>query len=177
MCRAAIAHKLDITKQLGVVLQGTVKPSMYYLFHPYSILIIERRSRNSVITQCCIHELYILGKSDQPAVDLAKTFERRKCNHREAVPGDDCLASVIGTWWVSFVDSSMLIVPSQGDTNKHRYVVATQSQPLRGKLRLIPAVPVVHVTRSVMILEPPADATLRAKAMVRCKTLLIFPFR
>jgi U3 small nucleolar RNA-associated protein 23 len=49
-----------------------------------------------VITQCCIHELYIKGKAFQEAVDTAKNFERRKCNHREAIPGDDCLADVVG---------------------------------------------------------------------------------
>ena len=27
MCKDAIAHKIDLVKQLGVVLQGTVKPS------------------------------------------------------------------------------------------------------------------------------------------------------
>ena len=37
-----------------------------------------------------------MGKSEQPAVDLAKTFERRKCNHKEAIPGDECVSSVIG---------------------------------------------------------------------------------
>lgn len=54
------------------------------------------RSCLSVITQCCIHELYLLGKNEQPAVDLAKTFERRKCNHREAIPGNDCITDVVG---------------------------------------------------------------------------------
>jgi len=78
-------------------------------------------------------------------VDLAKSFERRKCNHKEVIPGDECLASVIG------------------DSNKHRYVVATLSQPLRVKLREIPAVPIVHINRSVMVLEPPSDATLKIK--------------
>ncbi|KAL0580296.1 hypothetical protein V5O48_001713 [Marasmius crinis-equi] len=123
MCKEAIDHKLDLVKNLGTVLQGEVKP---------------------MITQCCIHELY-LQRDQQPAVDLAKTFERRKCNHREAIPGDECLTSVVG------------------ETNKHRYVIATQSQPLRAKLRSIPAVPIVHVNRSVMVLEPPSDATLAAK--------------
>jgi len=98
-----------------------------------------------MITQCCIHELYLAGKSQQPGVDLAKSFERRMCNHREPIPGDDCLMSVVG------------------DTNKHRYVIATQSQPLRIKLRSIPAVPIVHVNRSVMVLEPPSDATMKTK--------------
>lgn len=59
-----------------------------------------------------------------------------------------------------------------GETNKHRYVIATQSQELRQKLRSIPGVPVVHMNRSVMILEPPSDATLRVKALVRI--LLVF---
>ncbi|TFY79374.1 hypothetical protein EWM64_g4639 [Hericium alpestre] len=132
MCKTAITQKLDFVKQLGIVLQGTVKP---------------------MITQCCIHELYLQGKVQQPAVDLAKIFERRKCNHREAIPGDECLTSVIG------------------DTNKHRYVVATQSQPLRSKLRSIPGVPILHINRSVMILEPPSDVTLRAKELADLQAL------
>lgn len=53
-----------------------------------------------------------------------------------------------------------------GETNKHRYVLVSQSQPLRSKLRNIPAVPMVHINRSVMILEPPSDATIRAKNAV-----------
>jgi len=98
-----------------------------------------------VITQCCIHELYLKGESHQPAVDLAKSFERRKCNHKEAIPGDECIAAVVG------------------ETNKHRYVVATQSHTLRVNLRAVPGVPIVHVNRAVMILEPASDATLRSK--------------
>ncbi|TFY66193.1 hypothetical protein EVG20_g4900 [Dentipellis fragilis] len=132
MCKMAISQNIDFVKQLGIVLQGMVKP---------------------MITQCCIHELYLQGKAQQPAVDLAKMFERRKCNHKEAIAGDDCVSSVIG------------------DTNKHRYVVATQSQPLRVKLRSIPGVPILHVNRSVMILEPPSDTTLRAKALVESEAL------
>ncbi|KAG7099394.1 hypothetical protein E1B28_001247 [Marasmius oreades] len=131
ICKEATEHKLDLLKQLGSVLQGNIKP---------------------MITQCCIHELY-LQKSQQPAVDLAKTFERRKCNHREIIPGDDCLTSVVG------------------DSNKHRYVIATQSQPLRSNLRAIPAVPLVHLNRSVMVLEPPSDATIAAKQEVEEKAL------
>ncbi|KAJ7318078.1 Fcf1-domain-containing protein [Mycena albidolilacea] len=124
MCKDATERKIELLKQLTVILQGNVKP---------------------MSTQCCIHELYLLGKSQQPAVDLAKTFERRKCNHCEVIPGDECLASVVG------------------ETNKHGYVVASQSQPLRVKLRTIPAVPIVHVNRSVMVLEPPSDATIQSK--------------
>ncbi|KIM48034.1 hypothetical protein M413DRAFT_218689 [Hebeloma cylindrosporum] len=127
MCKSAIGHNLNLIKQLYAVLQGEVKP---------------------MITQCCIHELYLQGKLQQPSVDLAKTFERRMCNHREAIPGDECLLSIVG------------------DKNKHRYVIATQSHPLRVKLRAIPGTPIVHINRSVMILEPPSDATLKVKEMV-----------
>ena len=126
-----------------------------------------------MITQCCIHELYLQGKLQQPAVDLAKSFERRKCNHKEAIPGDECLASVIGM--SSNSRSSHSIGNAyEGDSNKHRYVVATLSQPLRIKLREIPAVPIVHINRSVMVLEPPSDATLKSKETVRSCRYLTF---
>jgi len=58
------------------------------------------------------------------------------------------------------------IYPWTGNTNKHRYVIATLSQPLRAQLRQIPAVPTVHINRAVMILEPPSDETLRVKHQV-----------
>ncbi|EIW86557.1 hypothetical protein CONPUDRAFT_133964 [Coniophora puteana RWD-64-598 SS2] len=124
MCKFATGSSLDLAKHLGTVLQGTVKP---------------------MITQCCIHELYLQGKTQQPAVDLAKALERRKCNHREPIAGDECLKTVVG------------------ETNKHRYVVATKSHELRAHLRGVAGTPVIHVNRSVVILEPPSDATLKAK--------------
>ena len=84
-------------KQLETVLQGSVKLSEFFTTQRTVCRLNARRSGLLVITQCCIHELYLQGKTQQPAVDLAKTFERRKCNHREAIPGDECLASVVGT--------------------------------------------------------------------------------
>lgn len=122
-----------------------------------------------MITQCCIHELYLQGKEQQPAVDLAKTFERRKCNHREAIPGDECLMSIIGI--PSSLNTSLeyLTKGASGTNNKHRYVVATQSHPLRVKLRSIPAAPIVHINRSVMVLEPPSNTTINAKRAVSVK--------
>ena len=118
-----------------------------------------------MITQCSIHELYMQGGDQQPAVDLAKLFERRKCNHREAIPGDDCLQSVVGSSWnhpLRNAHSSSF----SGEMNKHRYVIATQSQPLRVKLRGIPGTPIVHINRSVIVLEPPSEATVKAKEEV-----------
>ncbi|KAI1797803.1 PIN domain-like protein [Ganoderma leucocontextum] len=147
MCKEATTHKIELVKQLGSVLQGTVKP---------------------LITQCSVQELYDQEKDHKPAVELAKTFERRRCNHRQPIPGDECLASVVGE------RHSDLVYYQNADccgTNKHRYVLATQSPGLRQQLRAIPAVPIVHINRSVMILEPPSDATLRAKALEEQKAL------
>ncbi|KAN0063501.1 hypothetical protein ACQY0O_003948 [Thecaphora frezii] len=90
-----------------------------------------------MITQCCMVALYKLGKEHQPTVDLAKQWERRKCNHREAIEPHECIKSVIG------------------EANKHRYVLASDSQPLRAKLRnTVPGLPMVHFTQAVMVLEP-----------------------
>ncbi|KDQ17180.1 hypothetical protein BOTBODRAFT_172254 [Botryobasidium botryosum FD-172 SS1] len=131
-CENGTQQKIEIERMLDIVLQGKGKP---------------------MITQCCMVELYKLGPMGQSTVDVAKGFERRKCNHREAIPGEECVLSVVGP------------------TNKHRYVIATQSSELRTKLRDVPAVPVIHVNRSVMVLEPPSHTTLKAKADAEAQSL------
>ncbi|KIO21491.1 hypothetical protein M407DRAFT_28885 [Tulasnella calospora MUT 4182] len=106
-----------------------------------------------IITQCCISELYKLGEPGQPIVDMAKTFERNKCNHREAIPAEECISSIIGK------------------KNKNRYIVATQSDELREKLRDIPAAPIIHLKRGVLVLEPPSVVTKEKKAEMDESTL------
>ena len=103
-----------------------------------------------MITQCCISHLY--NAKDEAAIALGRTFERRKCNHRTLMDASECIKSVIGP------------------ENKHRYVVATQTTETREYLRAIPAVPLIYINRSVMILEPPSGATLiKQKQMERAK--------
>lgn len=80
-------------------------------------------------------------------IDLAKTFERRRCNHHtleQPLPELECLQSCI--------------VSPSGE-NKHRYCVATQDRMIRAYLRSIPGTPLIYIQRSVMILEPMADAS------------------
>ncbi|KAI3403807.2 hypothetical protein KGF56_003367 [Candida oxycetoniae] len=96
-----------------------------------------------MITQCCMEALYTT--QNQPLIDLAKTFERRKCNHRTPINPQDCVES---------------IVDIKG-CNKHRYVVATQSLELRKKLRKVPGVPLIYMNRSVMVMEPLSDASVK----------------
>ena len=96
MCRAAIAQDIELVKQISVVLHGEMKPSASYNPSFSRHQSSKQSSHPTVITQCCIHELYLQGREMQPAVDLAKSFERRKCNHREVIPGDQCIESVVG---------------------------------------------------------------------------------
>lgn len=97
------------------------------------------------------------------------------------MPGDDCLSNVVGMFCLTSYHVPLHLLRSEmvfeGNSNKHRYVVATQSQPLRVKLRSIPAVPIVHVNRSVMVLEPPSDATLKLKESVRLSFPLLLLLR
>lgn len=110
-----------------------------------------------MITQCEIRHLY--NKKGEPgiyeAIELAKTFERRRCGHHpdqhpEPLPASECMLSVVD--------------PSSNGINKHRYVVASQSQPVRQLLRSVRGVPLIYIKRSVMILEPMADESVSVRA-------------
>jgi U3 small nucleolar RNA-associated protein 23 len=99
-----------------------------------------------VITQCSISELY--ANADPAPINLAKSFERRRCGHiPNALSSDDCLTSCINI----------------SGENKHRYVLATQDEQLRGEMRQVPGVPMVYIRRAVMIMEPPSPATLERR--------------
>lgn len=103
-----------------------------------------------MITQCCMVALYNAEKEAAPedkarasqAIALAKQWERRKCNHREPLASLACLEQVIGP------------------TNKHRYMLAANEPPLRRALRrVVPGLPIVHYSQSVLVLEPMSDVT------------------
>ena len=100
-----------------------------------------------MITQCSIRHLYALSESEFPrkdqVIDLAKRFERRRCNHHELeqpLSEKECLEAVI----------------IHDGENKHRYCVGTQGGDIRAMLRAIPGVPLIYINRSVMIMEPMA---------------------
>ncbi|QPG75514.1 hypothetical protein FOA43_002869 [Brettanomyces nanus] len=105
------------------------------------------------ITQCCINHLY--ETANQPAIDIAKTMEKRRCHHDETLSSYDCIKSITN------VDGQ----------NKFRYVVVTQDEELRKELRRIPAVPLIYLNRSVMIMEPMSPATSRVVELVERKKL------
>lgn len=106
-----------------------------YYFHPLV--------PSTVITQCVVSRLYEEGAASQPATDLAKTFERRKCNHWQVKDADgECITGIIGK------------------DNRYRYCVATQSPATRGQLRRVPGVPILFEARGMILLEPPSDASV-----------------
>lgn len=88
-----------------------------------------------MITQCCMDELYKTKNED--IIALGKKFERRRCNHQPAIDSDRCIE---------------LVTDVNGE-NKHRYVVATQSEGLRKRLRKIPGVPLIYMNPGVMVME------------------------
>lgn len=102
-----------------------------------------------LITQCSMRHLY--AQNREPGMDRviekAKDFERRRCGHKpedypEPLSTLECLSSCVG------------------NTNKHRYVVASQDGEVRAKMRGIPGVPLIYISRSVMIVSFPLSRLL-----------------
>ncbi|KAI9784167.1 MAG: hypothetical protein M1839_002672 [Geoglossum umbratile] len=105
-----------------------------------------------MITQCSIRHLYNDSSLDSALVDEAKTYERRRCNHHtldKPLSTLECLSSVVD--------------PKSSSTNKHRYVIASQDGEARAFMRKVVGVPLVYINRSVMIMEPMAEATEQVK--------------
>ena len=79
-------------------------------------------------------------------------MERRRCNHHtleQPLSTIECLSSVID--------------PKNSRINKNRYIIASQSEEFRRQCREIKGVPLVYIKRSVMVMEPMAEASLGAR--------------
>lgn len=103
-----------------------------------------------------MRHLYLLKDVPQSAKDAlihtAQSMERRRCNHHvldEPLSTLECLNSVID--------------PKKSNTNKNRYVVASQDEDVRRHCRGIRGVPLVFVKRSVMVMEPMAAGSVKAR--------------
>ncbi|KAL2142615.1 hypothetical protein VTI28DRAFT_1006 [Corynascus sepedonium] len=136
------------------VLLDTTKLDLVSLFEK----TLSTRGVKPMITQCCIRALYAknTGPNRDPAVvaaiDRAKTFERRRCGHlmdQDPLTERECMLSVVD--------------PKGKGENKFRYVVVTQDEWLRDRLRSVVPTPLMYVRRSVMILEPMSSSSARAR--------------
>lgn len=164
MVQDSCKFKMDLAAALERTVHGKVKPSTSrcpttpHGFPPFpSLMNTNLEQRHTVITQCEIRKLYAKNneRSASEAIDVAKNYERRRCGHHpdeypEPLSTLECLNSVVD--------------PKQTGQNKHRYVVASQSQEVRRMLRGVRAVPLIYIKRSVMILEPMADESVQVRA-------------
>ncbi|SPO28070.1 related to UTP23 - essential nucleolar protein that is a component of the SSU processome [Ustilago trichophora] len=119
--------------------------------------VLQSKKIKPLITQCCMAALYALGKEHQSTVDMAKAWERRMCNHREAIDPQECVKQCVGA------------------ENKHRYIVASEQGELRRDLRLgVAGLPMMHFTQAVMVLEPMSPLT-KSKIEEKEETKLQLP--
>lgn len=131
MIKDTTRFRMDLPHLLERTLHGEIKP---------------------MITQCSIRHLYTSTHEDRAEksqwIETAKKFERRRCGHHELeqpLSTHECLMSVVDG--------------KESGNNKHRYIVASQDAGLRAQLRKIAGVPLVYVSRSVMVMEPMAAKT------------------
>ena len=106
-----------------------------------------------MITQCSIRHLYALPSDivtthKNACIDLAKQFERRRCNHHTF---DEPLSTL-----ACFKD---VVDPKDSSTNKNRYVVATQDEEVRQWCQTVRGVPIVYIYRSVMLMKHMAESS------------------
>ncbi|KLU87452.1 hypothetical protein MAPG_06452 [Magnaporthiopsis poae ATCC 64411] len=123
--------KMDLIPALERTLHGKIKP---------------------MITQCSMRHLYAL-QGIQPGMkalidSVKENFERRRCGHHpdetDALSTLECLSSFV-------VDS--------GKGSRNRYVVASQDAEVRRHMRGVKGVPLIYISRSVMIMEPMASGS------------------
>ncbi|KAH6854447.1 Fcf1-domain-containing protein [Chaetomium sp. MPI-CAGE-AT-0009] len=136
------------------VLLDTTKLDLIPLFEK----TLSTKGLKPMITQCCIRALYAKNvgpNRDQTvtaAIERAKTFERRRCGHlmdQDPLTERECMLSVVD--------------PKGKGENKFRYVVVTQDEMLRDRLRSVVPTPLMYVRRSVMILEPMSSSSARVR--------------
>lgn len=95
-----------------------------------------------VTTYCVYAELKKLGQDFRPTAAYAKKLEKRRCTHSPAITAAECIKEIIGT------------------DNKNNYCIATQDPDLRDTFRSIPGVPLIYISKSVLLLEPASNETM-----------------
>lgn len=101
-----------------------------------------------MITTCDMRHLYNAKPKNETLILQAKEYERRRCNHQdleEPLSTLECLSSVVD--------------PKDNNTNKHRYVVASNDVTVRKQMRRIAGVPLIYISKSVVLMEPMANAS------------------
>jgi U3 small nucleolar RNA-associated protein 23 len=101
-----------------------------------------------MITTCDMRHLYNASPKNETLILQAKEYERRRCNHQdleEPLSTLECLGEVVD--------------PKGSHTNKNRYIVASNDKSVRARMRGIAGVPLIYINKSVVLMEPMANAT------------------
>ncbi|KAF2132932.1 hypothetical protein P153DRAFT_382556 [Dothidotthia symphoricarpi CBS 119687] len=101
-----------------------------------------------MITTCDMRHLYLAKPKNETLILQAKEYERRRCGHHELetpLSSLECLSSVVD--------------PKGSHTNKNRYIVASNEREVRVHMRRIAGVPLIYISKSVVLMEPMANAT------------------
>lgn len=106
------------------------------------------------MTTTCVLAAIQKGGDTKGARFIAKRCEQRRCRHEPTKEPFACILDLIGK------------------TNKHKYMVATQDDLLREKLRRVAGVPLFYLKSGQILFEPPSIATIEKwKEVETLKTL------
>lgn len=95
-----------------------------------------------MVTGCALQELRSLGSSCLGAVVIAKGYYRLKCGHDDCpLAAHECMAQAVGA------------------KNAGGYIVATQDEALRKRLRAVPGVPILRLEAQCPVLEEPSETS------------------
>lgn len=101
-----------------------------------------------MITTCDMRHLYLAKPKNETLILQAKEYERRRCNHQdldEPLSTLECLSEVVD--------------PKSSGTNKNRYIICSNDLRVRKHMRTIAGVPLIYISKSVVLMEPMANAT------------------
>jgi U3 small nucleolar RNA-associated protein 23 len=93
-----------------------------------------------MITYCCMRHLF--ATKDQNVIESTIRVERKRCGHHNSAQP------------LSTLECLRSCVNPEGVANPHWYIVTAQEPEIKAELRSIPGVPLIYITRSVVILEP-----------------------
>jgi len=118
---------------------------------------LQAKDIKPLVTTCTMRKLY--GSKGEPGVEdaitLGKTFERRRCGHTpethaEPLPELECLSSCID--------------PKGTGKNASHYCLGTNDINTRSYFRGVQGVPLLYISRSVLILEPMAPGSVAQRS-------------
>ncbi|GAB5034886.1 rrna-processing protein utp23 homolog [Nannochloropsis oceanica] len=116
---------------------------------------------------CCIpkavlDELAALGPAFHPALEWARTCCEVLCNPPPVQNDDD--VDHDNEKQRDTMSAGEAIRTLIGEENKDKYMVATQDQDLRSQLRHVPSVGLLFVSRAVLLMEAPSNASKAVSA-------------